>query len=198
MQHNKLFISLLFCLAVSLLSGCAEKPPQTYTDTEYGFSFVHPGNWWKKSDAASHLMLLGYSESGYHPNINISLLDPIPEIFLFAMQKEQFKESFEEGGFKNMKIIDYDIKQIGGKNALFSHFQATVDEGAAKGMALEVLLYLFQHEEKTFRIMLCCRQDKIEKNRPIFDSIISSFKFEGMQDEPPQEPEEEPEENAEQ
>jgi len=141
-------------------------------------SFTMPENWSVNPEPAkygSYAVVLGQPDGGYAPNINITLLPPSEEIL--KMAKEDLQEAFEQGGLQNMKIIEYGTKQLGGKDSLFSHFQATSGEGAAKGMNLEIFLFLFQHKDKTFRIMISDSQSNFGKHRPLFDSIIHSVQF---------------------
>ena len=69
------------------------------------------------------------------------------------------------------KIKDFTISNVAGKQCIRAQYQVTGE------LPVEVLQFMLQHKDKTFVVTLGSGQRNFEKNRPIFDSIISSFQF---------------------
>ena len=161
----------------------AEKDRKTYTDEEYGFRFAYPEDWSVKPDMVAqgvHVAVVGQPEDGYAPNITVTILQPSGDLrneYLLNMTKENLRESIEGMGIQNIKIIHHETKQLRGKESLFCHYQGSVNEGAASGVPLEIFQLMFLHKDKMFIIMITCRRDSFDKNRPLFDSIVDSFQF---------------------
>ena len=170
---SRLIFSFLLCLALSLVGGCGKQDPFTYQDREYGFSFRYPEDWSINPGAASfggHVIVAGQPDGGFAPNINIVVL-PLNKDILKTTEEDVRKEY--ETVYRNLKIKNFTIQKLGGKESIFSHYQGTMDEE----LLVEQLQFAFLHKNKTFWVTISDSQANFEKNRNRFDSIIDSFRF---------------------
>ena len=145
---------------------------QTYRDREYSFSFTYPENWNIHPDPASmgaHVAVIGQRDGGFTPIVTTGLQPPDKDIL--KTTKEDMQKNLDEN-FQNVKIIDYRTKQLGGKECLFCHYQGTTD-----GLHFEFFQIYFLHKDKTLIVTICDSQANFGKHRPVFDSIVSSFRF---------------------
>jgi len=152
---------------------------QTYRDSEYGFSFRYPGDWRgviRPIDAPSMLVLVtGQLDGGIFPNVNV-IAEPsdgdVSNEDLLKIPRATLQVILENDGLDNVQIKDFGIRKIGGIECLFCHYQATVEE-----KNIEVLSFMFMYKGKEFLVRAMDGQGNFDKNRAIFDSIISSFQF---------------------
>jgi hypothetical protein len=170
---------ILFSVFGGMLASADTK---TYQDKEYGFSFRYPDGWQgaiRPKDMPSVLVLVaGQVVDDLAPNVQVIAIPAEPDISnedLLEISKEVFqRDVLEAGGFSNVLIKDYGIKEIGGKKCLFCHFQATMGRS---DMSIEFLQFNFLHKDKEFLVQVMDFPTRFDKNRPDFDSIINSFRF---------------------
>jgi len=74
---------------------------------------------------------------------------------------------------KNGILKDYRIGSISGKECVFIHQEVTGFEV----LHMEQFVVIFLHKDKTLFIVITDTQANFAKNRPVFDSIIGSFRF---------------------
>jgi len=148
---------------------------------EYGFSCRYPRDWQVEEQPEVlqelqeqpefHIMVVGEFENGFAPNMNI-ILKPCAADLLQIPQSDY--QADLEAVVRNVQFKDFGIKSIANKECLFSHCQYTMQ----KNLHCEALQVLFLHKNKTFIVTFGDSQANFNKNRPVFDSIISSFQFE--------------------
>ena len=150
----------------------------TYRNNEIGFSFRYPGDWQEIPLTTSEIME-GFcvkatgqpKKDGSSPNLRVVLTEGGDET-VFKASKVKFQASLESR-FRNVSIKDFGIKTINGKKFLFHHSQVTMGEA----LHLEMLQLFFLHTDKTLVVTIADGPTNFGKNRAVFDSIISSFKF---------------------
>ena len=155
---------------------------KNYQDNEYGFSFRYPRDWRevvRPTDMPSALVLVaGQIVDDLAPHISVNAV-PAPSGLsnedLLKVPKAAFQSLLEGQGANNMNIKGFGTKEVGGKKCLFVHYQAT---SGKTELPIEVLHFDFIYKGKEFIIKAMDRQASFEKNRSIFDSIISSFQLE--------------------
>ena len=146
---------------------------QTYRDNEHGFSFRYPADWHEapRTNVRTHdVAVIGQHDNGFSPNMNVILL-PLDEN-LFRAPKAAFLAELE-GSLRDINVRDFEIRVINGKETVYFHHQGTVGED----LRLETIQLFFQHRNKTFVVTIIDGQTNFNRNRPIFDSIIGSFRF---------------------
>ena len=153
---------------------------KTYRDNEYRFSFDYPEGWEgivRPANKPAMLVVVPCPTDGnslvavltndFPPGVDVSNED------LLKVSKAAFQNTLERG-FNNVQIKDFGIKEIGGKECLFCHFQAME---RTDNIPIEILHFSVIRNGKELIIRAIDRQANFSKNRPAFDSIISSFRF---------------------
>ena len=161
-------------------SRVAGLPSQTHRDDEYRFSFSYPGGWQsmvRPVDIPNSLVIVGGQiDDGISPHVNVAAEPVPPDVsndVLFNIPQAVFQRGLENRGLNNVQIKDYGIREIGGKESLFCHYQATT----GNNNSMETLQFSFIYNGEEITITAADSQANFGKNRPAFDSIISSFQF---------------------
>jgi len=181
-QADKTSLPVQTVAPMKALDNFLDVPPlKTYRDDEYGFSFHYPKDWRalvRPKDAPSMLVLAaGQIDGNIAPFVNVTaetLDNDISNENLLEIPEEVFQTILESHGLNNVEIKDFGVKEIGGKESLFCHYQATTGE---EGFPIEALQFMYIQKDKEFEIKAMDSQANFGKNRSAFDSIISSFQF---------------------
>jgi len=161
---------------------------ETYRNDEYGFSFRYPGDWQEvplsllKTSSPTVIVcgIFGEQPDNASP----------PSIIVSHGQSLLSKKPDEDGYFhevralmprmlQGMQAISQTVREfeylgfreIGDKTGLYCRYI----DGELPPVETHHLAFL--HKDKQFVVTICDSQASFDKNRPLFDSLFDSFRF---------------------
>jgi len=170
-SHWTIIVGTLLLLVVGV-TGCSKE--NIYHDKENGFRFSYPKDWHKSSPTPMlgvHVIVVGPpDDTNFTPSVSVGL--PLRDDNILEMTKDDLQRKYEYFA-RNVEIRDFEIRDFAGRQAVYSHYRATVGEG----IHVEGLQYIFIHGDHSLIVTATARRLNFEQNRPVFDAIFGSFQF---------------------
>ena len=149
--------------------------PHIYRNDEYGFSFRYPEDWEEDTDEDERGLIAFILKRGSSSNMGVWRGEQeVRAIYELAKQDFQRAKRMYQRSIKrrDANLKDFRIGTINGEECVFIHEEDTVLE-----VPLGQITIIFRRKDKVIFAMITDSQTNFDKNRPIFDSMIRSFRF---------------------